>query len=61
MFFLQSQESQGEHVNRIQAFRRAHTKKNGEPINEEASEIFVSCKHVGILAVFVLIVIYAYT
>ncbi|KAF4351284.1 hypothetical protein G4B88_017782, partial [Cannabis sativa] len=29
-------------VSRIEAFRRAHTKKNGEPINPTASEVFVS-------------------
>ncbi|KAL5583463.1 hypothetical protein UlMin_015905, partial [Ulmus minor] len=30
----------GDPINRIHAFRRAHTKKNGEPINQEATEIF---------------------
>ena len=49
--FLQTKEG-GDPINRIQAFRRAHTKKNGEPINQEATEIFVSIFLLIILDVF---------
>ncbi|XP_062092585.1 uncharacterized protein LOC133798352 isoform X2 [Humulus lupulus] len=32
-------------ISRIDAFRRAHTKKNGEPVNPTTSDIFLSISH----------------
>ena len=42
--FWQGEESNGDRISRIEAFRKARMKKNGEPINEQTSGIFVSSK-----------------
>ena len=50
--FLQSKES-SKPVTRVEAYVRAHTKKNGEPVNKKAAEVLVRyCRQVYISYAF---------
>ena len=45
-------------VSRIDAFRRAHTKKNGEPVNPTVSNILVSFNHLMFVILYFFPIMY---